>query len=60
MKTIEEIEICIEKLRGMMCETNLRKIQYESRGDGFMVDLEINRLTQYQGQISALEWVITK
>lgn len=44
----------------MLCETNLRKIQYELRGDGFMVDLEINRLTKYQGQISALEWVINR
>lgn len=60
MKTIEEIESCIEKLRSIMCETNLRKIRYESRGDSSMVGLETNRVAQYQGQISALEWVLNK
>ena len=60
MKTVEEIESCIEKLRSIVCETNLRKVQYESRGDTSMVDLEINRIAQYQGQLSALEWVLNK
>lgn len=58
MKTLEDVSKAILDLDKKYNETKLRKIQWESRKDYHMVSIEIDRMSQLIGQISALKWVI--
>lgn len=58
MKTKEQIEKAIEDIKIQVSNVKLKAIEYEARKDMFMVNLENERLSQYAGQISALEWCL--
>lgn len=58
MRTQEDILNAIQKVEGLICETKLKLVQYESWHDSHMWRLYHNRLIQYLAQRNTMKWFI--